>query len=901
MQAPRINTQQANIDHSDYRRLAHVVRMGFSAVLLLVFLLAAISLFRLNEFNNNMEAIVDIHNQKTALAFAMRDAIRKRAISIYSMLATDDYFARDVELQRFYSYAGDYRNNREKLVNLGLDEREMEIHQRLEKIANRAQPANRKTAELLMEGASNEDIAEAMKVGLAEQKLLLGLLDELIELQKQYSEAAVHNNKLDFQYIWILLFVLGVIVFVVGIVIARIVIRNVRTTSLELSKKNSELALAYKQAEEATKAKSNFLANMSHEIRTPMTGVLGMLDLLRDTALVSEQRYFVDTAYNSANSLLRVINDVLDFSKIEAGKLGYETIQFDIRHLIEEVVGLYAKNVQDKGVEIVCYVANDVPDFVKGDPTRLRQILNNLISNAVKFTHDGEIFVGLTMKEHPDGNANKLFLFEVVDTGIGIPQDVQKIVFSTFTQADESTTRKYGGTGLGLSISKEMVELFGGDIGVDSVEGKGSRFWFTAQLEQSERRSECREKGRFNGLKAFVLSHSGGTRKVIKDLLEFWGCEVVTNDDMSKSSTGEVPCVDLAIVEVDELLRLGVNDIYIMRKKIVMANQTIGLFAIADHSASKKVRHYGFSAAITRPVRRSALFEAVESIEGRVQEIQNRQQRDSDVTGNGLISCDILLVEDNTINQQVANAILSKQGYAVHLAKDGSQAIEYFKSEKYDIILMDCQMPVMDGFEATRQIREYERENNLIRTPIIALTANALRSDKEACLAAGMDDFMVKPIQIQAIAEIFKKYSQHHNNVIFTDAGKGEADNEAEHLDSALITDLEAVLSPEQFSEIVRLFSENAAKRMRELKTALKEHDLLNVELSAHSLKGSSANLGGKKISRMCGDIVDSARGGNFPNNLAETIDEIQIELEYMTEYLLARCTQHSVNHIENG
>ncbi|MBL1275759.1 MAG: response regulator [Ectothiorhodospiraceae bacterium] len=871
----------------DHRRLVHVVRMGFAIVLLLVLVLSAVSLYRLKGFNTNMGVIVDVHNKKVALAFGMRDAIRQRAVSIYTMLATNDPFVRDEELMHFYSYAGLYRNRREELVSLGIDKKEKEIHLKLENASVRAQSTNRRTAELLMHNTADNVIGQSVSKGLVEQKLLLDLLDELINLQQQYTATAVQRSRNDYQFIWILQFALGIVVLVVGILIARFVTHNVRTKSFELNKKNTELARAYKISEEATKAKSTFLANMSHEIRTPMTGVLGMLDLLRETNLVSEQRYFTDTAYNSAEALLVVINDVLDLSKVEAGKVDYESILFDVRHLLEEVVGLYAKEVQGKGVEISAHIGNDVPEYVRGDPTRLRQILNNLISNAVKFTHDGEIFVSLERAESTTENGENLLRFEVVDTGIGISESAQKIIFGPFTQADESTTRKFGGTGLGLAISEQMVKLFGGELGVISEVGMGTTFWFTAILDPNERRSECREQDRFNGVSVFIFANGKGATKMIRSLVEYWGCSVIASN-YDEELTLPITA-DVAILDVDSLVANNVTNVYALRKKIVNAKHTIGMFRLSDNDVAGKVQHFQFSASVMRPVRRAPLLTAFVGMDGNNEIIVPRPERFPPLETTERKGLSVLLVDDNAVNQQVAIAILQKQGFLVDIANDGVQALILFKANCYHVVLMDCQMPVMDGYEATQKIREYEQDNDRSPTPVIALTANTSDEDRKACFESGMDDFLVKPMRIKAVIEVFSRYLDVSNILIKKSKDTSApviSNNTSDHFDEKLLADLEDILSSDQLTEVVTLFIEHSERRLSELYNAFQERNVEGLESVSHSLKGSSANLGAKALSEMCGHIVDYTRQGEIPADIDIRIDKIRTEFQYVKKYL---------------
>ncbi len=902
MRIPWLRSQPQQKKQTEYSRLARAVGMGFSIILILVFLVTSLSLYRLNEFNSTMEVIVDVHNKKVSLAFAMRDAILQRSISIYTMLATDDYFIRDEELLRFYSYAGNYRTRRAELINLGASKIEREIYRRLDMAATEAQLKNRRIAELLLQDTPTLEISIAAAEGLQAQKVLLDLLDQLISLQQQYTDDAVQRNKNDYQFIWLMLLLLEIFTLVVGVFIARVVTRNVRNKSQELSEKNTELTLAYSQAEDSTKAKSTFLANMSHEIRTPMTGVLGMLDLLRGTRLVSEQKYFIDTAYNSAEALLNVINDVLDFSKIEAGKIKIESISFDVRHLLEEVVGLYAKKIQDKGVEVISHISSDVPEYVLGDPTRLRQILNNLIGNAMKFTDRGEIFISLECYKSDTHTNNDVFKFMVRDTGVGISESSKKLIFNTFTQADESTTRKYGGTGLGLSICRQMVELFDGKIGVDSTKGTGSTFWFTARLSSSGGIKNDSKKDFFVNITVYIFARSVAVREVISDLVQSWGCTVVMSIDCTSDvfSTKNIPSVDVAILDVDELLICNISTKNHLRKKIVNAKKCIGLFNISENDAVGKSKKFQLDARISRPIRRSALFEALSLLEGKEKKsIDNVKPEDKHYLKQGHAFASVLLVEDNSINQQVAVTILHKQGYKVDIASDGMQAFLLFQSNKYHIVLMDCQMPLMDGFEATRKMRNMEIEKGLTRTPIIALTANALDEDREACFSSGMDDFLVKPIRIQAIRDVFSKFNIGDEEAavifplggdnVFTESQYDDAEP-PEDFDLKLLDDLVEVLSEKQYAEIILLFVEGADLRLNELRVAIQSLNMGDIEFSAHSLKGSSANLGARKLSNMCDVFVDWAKKNDTDADFTDFLFEIEQEVTVTSKYLLQTC-----------
>jgi signal transduction histidine kinase/CheY-like chemotaxis protein len=867
----------------DHGGVANVVRMGFTAILVLVVLLAAMSMYLLIEFNANLESIVVVHNKKTEYAYGMRDAIRKRAISIYSMHATDDIFERDEELQRFYEHAGEFRRKREQLIELGIDESERQIHENLINSATRAQPINRRTAELIMAEAPEHLIITSTKQGISLQKELLSLLDQLIEVQSNYTNKVVITNKENYRYILILLLMLGSVALIIGVVIARSVTGNVRIRSHELGQKNEELALAYKQAEEATRAKSTFLANMSHEIRTPMNGLLGMLDLMRDTELSAEQEHFANTAAISAGALLTIINDILDLSKIESGKLDFENVSFDVRSVIEDVVALHAKSAQEKGVEIIGYIEDDIPEQVIGDPDRLRQVLNNLVSNAVKFTSQGEIYVKM---EHALENYQLIpdkYKFWVSDTGIGIKKESQKKIFGSFTQADESTTRKYGGTGLGLTISKQIVRLFGGNIGVESEQGEGSNFWFTAVLGKTGFRKNKKSNTPLSGLNIYINSTNDKVRDYLKELVKNWGCTISISENARKIPDADVAIIDLSIVEDKKLTSQK-----ILHRKLVNAKNVIILFPITEKYKAHEVKGLNIIGRVGRPVRRNVLFDILISATGKniSHDVISMPGREHEITKPvKQYDIKILLVEDNVVNQQVIVATLQKYGCLVDVANNGGEAISRYKASQYDLIFMDCQMPVVDGFEATKIIREHEKSNNKKRIPIVALTANALETDRKACFEAGMDDFVIKPIRLRMLPEIFNQFSlgdESDSQMKIPDYGLSEIQ---EHIDQVIIDELKNLLDPEQLLDMTKLFFDHAEQRIMQLKEAVKENNLEKVESISHSLKGSSANMGAILLAKISNEIMDSTRSGALPNSIDERLDDLEKEYETVKGY----------------
>jgi signal transduction histidine kinase/CheY-like chemotaxis protein len=524
------------------------------------------------------------------------------------------------------------------------------------------------------------------------------------------------------------------------------------------------------KAEKATLAKSAFLANMSHDIRTPMNGVIGMTNLLLDTHLDHEQEHYAELIRSSGESLLTLINDILDLSKIEAGKLELEMLDFDLIHLLDDIAAAIAIRTHEKGLELLCAADPDVPALLRGDPGRLRQILTNLLGNAIKFTQQGEVTVRVT-KLHETQDEVTL-LFAVRDSGIGIPDDKIGLVFNEFTQTDVSITRQYGGTGLGLAISKQLAELMGGEIGVESEAGSGSEFWFTVRLKIQPGGSvnETPIPDSLKGVRILVVDDNAACREILKTRLAFWGMrphEVQDGLDvlpllyhaLAQGDPFQVALMDRQMSGMDGIA-LGWA---IKNDENLAGVHLILMSPLGEQGDAVRFASLGFAGTLNKPLRPSDLFDVLSNVlSGSQASVKHTLAPRKIVRETPQLPLDsemrILLVEDNIVNQKVALGILKKLGLQADAAENGREALFALENLPYDLVLMDMQMPEMDGLEATRQIRDLESKVIDHEIPIIAMTANAMQEDRQRCLQAGMNDYVSKPIDAYVLAQALARW-----------------------------------------------------------------------------------------------------------------------------------------------